>query len=36
MAMGFVSYIERDYPFSMKKITDPGDYQGNIIFLKGY
>ncbi|MBI4945110.1 MAG: FkbM family methyltransferase [Bacteroidetes bacterium] len=34
--MGFESYKERDYPFSMKKIKKLDGYRGNVIFLKGY
>lgn len=33
-SLGFTAYIERDYPFSMKKITDNSNYRGNVIFKK--
>ncbi len=33
--LGFSPFIERDYPFPMKKINALNGYRGNVIFLKG-
>jgi len=34
VGLGFDAFIERDYPFAKKKITDNRNYRGNVIFLK--
>jgi FkbM family methyltransferase len=34
VGLGFDAYVERDYPFGKKRITDNSHYRGNILFTR--